>query len=73
MKQASGSVPHFLSFTESFSSEIADIQALQVESMGWVCISEGAYIHEGSDRSGVIQVVGVAQACMSESNILWVF
>ena len=73
MKQASSSTPHFLSFTESFGTEIAEFQALEVESMGWVCISEGAYIHEGSDRSGVIQVVGVAQASMSESNILWVF
>ena len=73
MKKTADSVPHVLSFRESFGSEIANIQALEVESMGWVCISEGAYLHEGTDKSCVIMVVGVAQAGMGESNILWVF
>ena len=53
---------------DSFES---DIQALEAESLGWVYLSEGAYLHEGSDKSGVIQVVGIAQTSMSEFNILW--
>ena len=71
MKQASSSTPHFLSFTESFGTEIAEFQALEAESMGWVYLSEGVYLLEGSDNSGVIQVVGIAQPSMSESNVLW--
>ena len=53
---------------DSFES---DIQALEAESLGWVYLSEGAYLHEGSDKSGVIQVVGIAQTSMSEFNIIW--
>ena len=49
----------------------SDIKELEVESMGWVYVSEGAYLHEGSDNSDVIQVVGTPQISMSESNILW--
>jgi len=49
----------------------AEIQALEAESMCWLYLSEGAYLHEGSDKSGVIQVVGIAQPSMSESTILW--
>ena len=73
MKQADKVVGTVLSLEEThgsdnFESEIRDIEA---ESMGWVNLSEGAYFHEGSGKSGVIQVVGIAQTNMSESNILW--
>ena len=61
------------SLDESFTGLLPDseFQAIQAESMGWVYLSEGAYLHEGLDGSGVIQVVGIAQTNMSESNILW--
>ena len=61
--------------TEKINNEISEfeIQTLESESMGWVYLSEGAYTHEGSNKSGVIQVVGIAQPSMSESNILWLF
>ena len=57
----------------SFTSVLSDseFQALGAESIGWVYLSQGAYIHEGSDKSCVIQVVGIAQSDMSESNVLW--
>ena len=73
MKQADKAVDTVLSLSETFSNDNfqSDIQALEVESMGWVYLSEGAYLHEGSDGSGVIQVVGVAHPSMSESNVLW--
>lgn len=64
-----------MNLTEKINNEISEfeIQTLESESMGWVYLSEGAYIHEGSNKSGVIQVVGIAQPSMSESNILWLF
>ena len=73
MKQADKVVGTVLSLHEMLSNANfeSDIQALKVESMGWVYLSEGAYLHEGKGESGVIQVVGVAQPGMSESNILW--
>ena len=73
MKQADKAVTVVLSLHETLSNDNfeSDIQALEVESMGWVYLYEGAYLHEGSDGSGVIQVVGIAQPGMSESIILW--
>ena len=66
-------VTNTLRLTETFNngSFESDIQALEADSMGWVYLSQGAYLHEGSDGSGVIQVVGIAHLSMSESNVLW--
>ena len=50
-----------------FWAELAQIQA---ESIGWIPLDEGAYLHVGSDE-GVIQVVGIATKDMADSNFLW--
>ena len=73
MRRIDKAVDTVLSLHETLSNDNfeSDIQALEVESMGWVYLSEGAYLHEGSNGSGVIQVVGIAQPDMSESNVLW--
>jgi hypothetical protein len=54
---------------EDFWAELAQIQA---ESIGWIPLSEGAYLHVGSDAP-VIQVVGIAKAEieMAGGNVLW--
>ena len=52
---------------QDFWAELAQIQA---ESIGWILLDEGAYLHVGSDDS-VIQVVGIAKAEMAGSNVLW--
>ena len=52
---------------EDFWAELAQIQA---ESIGWIPLDEGAYLHVGSDDA-VIQVVGIAKAEISGSNVLW--
>ena len=52
---------------EDFWAELAQIKA---ESIGWIPLDEGAYLHKGSDDS-VIQVVGIAKADMAGSNVLW--
>ena len=49
-----------------FQSELAQIQA---ESIGWIPLEEGAYLHVGSDAP-VIQVVGIAKDEMAGSNVL---
>jgi hypothetical protein len=52
---------------EDFWLELAQIQA---ESIGWIPMEEGAYLHVGADEV-VIQVVGIAKADMAGSNVLW--
>ena len=52
---------------QDFWLELAQIQA---ESIGWIPLDEGAYLHVGSDEP-VIQVVGLAKAEMADSNVLW--
>jgi hypothetical protein len=52
---------------EDFWEELAQIQA---ESIGWIPLDDGAYLHVGSD-SPVIQVVGIAKEEMADGNVLW--
>ena len=52
---------------EDFWAELAQIQA---ESIGWIPIEVGAYLHVGSYEP-VIQVVGIAKEEMAGSNVLW--
>jgi hypothetical protein len=56
-----------MAIEEDFWTELAQIQA---ESIGWISLAEGAYLHVGSDDA-VIQVVGIAKAEMAGGNVLW--
>ena len=56
-----------MTIEEDFLTELAQIQA---ESIGWIPLDEGAYLHKGSDDS-VIQVVGIAKEEMAGGNVLW--
>ena len=56
-----------------FLAELAQIQA---ESIGWIPLDEGAYLHIGSDSSdntSVIEVVGLPRSEMQGVSVLWVF
>ena len=55
------------SIEQDFWAELAQIQA---ESIGWIPLDDGAYLHVGSDDA-VIQVVGIAKAEMAGNNVLW--
>ena len=54
---------------EDFWAELAQIQA---ESIGWIPLDEGAYLHLGSDVL-VIEVVGLPKPDMQGSSVLWIF
>ena len=56
-----------MTIEEDFLAELAQIQT---ESIGWIPLDEGAYLHVGSDAP-VVQVVGVAKQEMADSNVLW--
>ncbi len=49
--------------------------AIQTESLGWLPLGQGAYLHKAAQLTGeqnsVIEVVGVADASMAELNVLW--
>jgi len=55
------------SIEQNFWAELTQIEA---ESIGWLPLDEGAYLHVGSDEP-VIQVVGISKAEMAGSNVLW--
>jgi len=48
----------------------AELQAIQAESIGWIPL-DGAYLHVGDPEEQLIDVVGVAFACMAGTNVLW--
>jgi hypothetical protein len=55
------------SVEQDFCAELAQIYA---ESIGWIPLDEGVYLHVGSDDA-VIQVVGIAKVEMAVGNVLW--
>ena len=55
------------SIEQDFWAELAQIQA---ESIGWIPLDGGAYLHIGSDEPA-IQVVGIAKVEMVGGNVLW--
>jgi hypothetical protein len=56
-----------MNIEQDFWLELAQIQA---ESIAWIPLDEGAYLHVGSETP-VIQVVGIAKDEMAGSNVLW--
>jgi len=51
-----------------FLRELAEIEA---ESMGWIPLDEGVYLHVGSE-DGVVEIVGLADAGIAGANVLWI-
>ena len=50
---------------------LSELKAIQAESMGWIPLDEGAYLHVGSE-DGVVEIVGLADAGMAGANVLWI-
>ena len=42
-------------------AELADLAAIEAESIGWLPLGDGAYLHVGYPEALVITVVGVPQ------------
>lgn len=53
-------------------SELQELAAIEAESIGWLPLGEGAYLHLGNPDAMVIDVVGVPDAGMAGMNVLWV-
>lgn len=52
----------------------AELAAIEAESIGWLPLGEGAYLHLGKpyEEEVVITVAGVVDAGMAGLNVLWV-
>ena len=51
-----------------FLRELLEIEA---ESIGWIPLEEGVYLHEGDESATEVLIVGLARADMQSSNVLW--
>ena len=54
---------------------LEEFNAIQAESLGWIPLAQGAYLHCGAQTDAgqvaVIQVVGQADVSMANSHVLW--
>ncbi|MDG1108902.1 MAG: hypothetical protein P8N60_09590 [Burkholderiaceae bacterium] len=62
------SQPSYDQIQNDFLRELAEIEA---ESMGWIPLDDGVYLHLGSDEE-VVEIVGFADAGMAGANVLWI-
>ena len=51
-----------------FWAELAQIQA---ESIGWIPLEEGVYLHVSDENATEVLIVGLARADMQSCNVLW--
>jgi hypothetical protein len=49
-----------------------ELDAIEAESIGWLALGEGAYLHVEDEKATEIEVVGLARADMQSSNVVWV-
>ena len=50
---------------------LRELAEIEIESMGWIPLDDGAYLHVGNE-DGVVDIVGLADAGMADSNVLWI-
>ena len=53
-------------------AEMAELAVIEAESIGWLPLGNGAYLHAGDPEALVITVVGVPDAGMVGMDVLWV-
>lgn len=55
--------------------EFQELNGIRAESIGWLPLAQGAYLHRGAQagtlQDDVIEVVGVVNASMVDANVLW--
>ena len=46
----------------SRSAQLADLESLKAESLGWLRLDEGAYLHVSDESAAEVVITGVPQA-----------
>ena len=64
-------VQSFEQVAEIDTDFLLELAEVEVESMGWIPLGERAYLHVGGD-DGVVEIVGLADAGMADSDVLWI-
>ena len=65
----SGLTDHLL---RDLQVELQELAAIEAESIGWLPLGDGAYLHVGDPEALVITVVGVPEVGMAGMNVLLV-
>lgn len=52
-------------------TELQELALIEAEAMGWQPLEAQAYLHVGKPDDPVITVVGVMDAAMAGTNVLW--
>ena len=50
-----------------------ELQEIAAESIGWIPLQVGAYLHVGSDETEIIEVVGIPNAEMQGLTVLLLY
>ena len=50
-----------------------ELQEIAAESIGWIPLQVGSYLHVGSEECEIIEVVGIPNAEMQCLSVLWLF
>ena len=58
------------SIETDFQRELAEIEA---ESMGWIPLDEGVYLHVSDANATEVLVVCLVRADMQTANLLWLY
>jgi hypothetical protein len=58
------------SIEADFQRELAEIEA---ESIGWIPLDEGVYLHVSDVNASEVLVVGMPTHVMQSSNVLWLY
>lgn len=56
----------------STEAELQELATIEAESIGWLPLGDGAYLHVGDPEAPVITVVGVPEVGMAAMNVLLV-
>ena len=59
------------SYDQIQNDPLRELAEIEIESMGWIPLDDGAYLHVGSE-DGVVEIVGLADAGMAGANVLWI-
>ena len=59
-----------INIDSDFWAELAQIQA---ESIGWIPLEDGVYIHVSDENATEVLVVGLVSADMQSANLLWLY
>ncbi len=55
--------------------ERLELQTIEAESIGWLPLGQGVYLHHGANTDdaadNVIEVVGIPSAQMAAINVIW--